>query len=350
MSRPSFLLVTGSMRSGTTLLGELLYSRYEKCCRHPQLSFANDNINTLRELATKYTRLLAEGATADEEQRVNNCVTQLLVKKGWQDRKSGGLTGLLQNEINAVAPTPEALPLVHGLKTTGLFDEFQWMKRFLGQARQIMVFRDPRDVLVSNLKRTALKKRQKETSTWNRFRDMLLGRRGGSSRTEAESIDYDGYLVLSMMENGYSYWLRHAGDADLIMIRYENLVSDPESSMRKVMLFLQLPAEHYDWKSLQSSSIVSNSSFLIQEPNGAVPAGIQTSAVGRYKSTMSAFDLWLTQWLLGPMMQELNYPLEDCGSYQPDKEALRAWMMGFLRKTEDGGYHTDRFEALLSAL
>jgi hypothetical protein len=350
MSRPSFLLVTGSMRSGTTLLGELLYSRYEKCCRHPQLSFANDNINTLRELAAEYAQLQVEGTAADAEQLVNDCVTALLVKKCWQDRTPGGLTGLLQNEINAVAPTPEALPLVHGVKTTGLFDDFQWMKRVLGQARQIMVFRDPRDVLVSNLRRTALKKNRKTGSKWHRVRELLLGRKGGSSRSETESIDYDGYLVLSMMENGYSYWRRHAGDADLIMIQYENLVSDPEGSMRKVLLFLQLPAEQYDWKSLQSSSIVSNSSFLIQDPNGAVPAGIQISAVGRYKSTLSEFDLWLTQWILGPMMQELNYPLEDCGSYQPDKEVLRAWMKGFVRKTQADGYPTDRYEALLSAL
>ena len=46
----TLLILTGTMRSGTTLMGELLYSRaYGREC-HPNLSFANDSFDTLRDL------------------------------------------------------------------------------------------------------------------------------------------------------------------------------------------------------------------------------------------------------------------------------------------------------------
>src|SRR5574341_879969 len=49
----SFLLVTGSMRSGTTLLGELLHPRAGHR-RHPDLVFDNDRISLIRELAQRH--------------------------------------------------------------------------------------------------------------------------------------------------------------------------------------------------------------------------------------------------------------------------------------------------------
>src|SRR5690242_11793522 len=47
----NFLLVTGPMRSGTTLLGELLFSR-AGAQRHPQLAFDNDRIDLIRQVST----------------------------------------------------------------------------------------------------------------------------------------------------------------------------------------------------------------------------------------------------------------------------------------------------------
>ena len=40
------------MRSGTTLIGELLYSRYYKSPRHPHICFANDTIDDVKEFST----------------------------------------------------------------------------------------------------------------------------------------------------------------------------------------------------------------------------------------------------------------------------------------------------------
>lgn len=48
---PILLVVTGAMRSGTTLAGELLYSRhYGRECHH-NLSFTNDNFDAIRDFA-----------------------------------------------------------------------------------------------------------------------------------------------------------------------------------------------------------------------------------------------------------------------------------------------------------
>lgn len=339
MSAPTFLLVTGSMRSGTTLLGELLYSRYERCCRHPHLAFANDNINTLRELATIHAR---DGATVEQS------IATLLSKHQWPETPPCSLPALLQKQILEVAPIEQPPLLVYGLKTTALFDDFLWMKPVLGNTRQIMVFRDPRDVLVSNLRRISLgDTTPKPVSKWQQIKSRLIGGHHDETVPRSCQQNYDGHMVLTMTLNAYRFWKAHESDPDVLMLRYEKLVHDPESGMREILRFLDLQADRYDWDSLKSGSIVSNSSFLIKDPDGAVPAGIQVSAIGRYKESLSPFDLWLTQRVLGTMMQELGYPLDDGGGYQPKEDSWRTWMEGFVARSRTLGHATEGLEAVL---
>jgi hypothetical protein len=346
MSNPTFLLVTGSIRSGTTLLGELLYSRYEdqKRCRHPQLSFANDNINTLRELVSIHARLAKESGKPD----IQRSIRTLLEKYHCEDTSLTGLPQLLQKQILEVAPIGGCPPKVYGIKSTGLFDDFLWMKQALGRTRQIIIFRDPRDVLFSSLRRVSLMERpSKSMSRWQRIKTQIMGRQYDPTVPRPEEQNYDAYVAITMTLNAYRFWKAHHLDQDVLMVRYEDLVHDPEKGMRGILRFLDLPEESYDWDSLKSGSIVSNSSFLIKDPDGAVPTGIQVSSIGRYKNSLSQFDLWLTQRVLGPMMQELGYPLDDGGGYQPQNSSWRAWMSGLIARTKTLGHATDGLEAVL---
>jgi hypothetical protein len=278
---PRFILVTGTMRSGTTLMGELLYSRaYGQPC-HPALSFANDSFNFLRKLLF--------GARDQVNPSLHNCypfgqfvAEEDLLKQTFsaiegQTLETGTVAQELTRRICEIAPV-SGNPHVVGTKSTGITIEFDTIRRLFPQAKMVVLLRDPRDVLASNIKRAG--------------EDRYLF----------------GVAVIANICNYLKFLENRQSDLDILSIRYEDLVEAPYYTVKKVLSFIGLDTKVYDWSSLSENRIMSNSSYIIDRGQTfSLDVGITDQSVGKFYEILSDFEISSVESLLGPLMDAHGY-------------------------------------------
>lgn len=280
MSPSTFLIVSGAMRSGTTLLGECLYSRYNKYCRHPKLSFANDNILLLRELSARLRKqvtpeiLVADpSAVIPFDQNVINEFNELP-----HGRDVNFFRYRLLREISDVAPC-DRLPKVVGIKTTQLLAEYHLMANFFEKTKFIIMMRDPRDVYASCLARN---------------RKMFSG----------EQLARDIALMNTLTQcNSYKFYNK-SDDGNVKIVRYEDLVLNLSETLADVLVFLGLDTEGYDWESLKTVSSA-NSSYQTQEVKTG--SGIFATSIGKYQKELTDVDLSTVEYLTAHLIEDLKY-------------------------------------------
>jgi hypothetical protein len=145
------------------------------------------------------------------------------------------------------------------------------LTRFPG-AKVIMLVRDPRDILASKLRRS--KKKGNYDPVWDTLSWRAAVRAGDSAR-----MNYP---------------------EQVIRVRYEDMVVEPEREFRRICHFLDLP---YEKGMLQVSW--TNTSI-----EGLKGSGIGTGAMGKWRGTLPENDVFICQQLSKGEMAENNYFLE----------------------------------------
>lgn len=300
-----FVLLSGTMRSGTSLLGELLYSRSKGLAMHPDLSFANDNFDTLRQ----WLRAAAESAEPQSPVRritgplhaSSKQLTEAL-RQVVGDEVDPPVAEFLVEGIRALAPTAQPARLV-GVKATGLMAEFDLLRQAFPEARFLVSIRDPRDVLASSLRRCGYAQR------------------------------FDGWRILADIANLHLFLRERHDDPAIRQVRYEDMVHEPEAQMHGILEFLGLDAKQYRWDLLSGQDIGSNSSYLDHRGKGwQKGGGIRSDSIGRFADVLSAEQVNLVEMLLAPMMESLGYMPTGRIQPPPNPAALARFLPALVRR------------------
>jgi Sulfotransferase family len=323
-----FLVVTGAMRSGTTLMGELLYSRYNNISRHPRLSFANDNILRLRELRehlelSKKVRLedLDTSAAsvpgpispADLEQalRLEGIVSE-------NKTPAALLKETLVGEILQVAPLKET-PQVIGLKNTLFVEEHVLVDLAFKDVFTVVMFRDPRDVLASNFIRQKKKPGIKEKKA---FANALV--------------------MTALIMNVLAFCEMLGSKRKILSLTYEELITDTRPWIEKILKETKLDADSYDWSIFEGGKIMSNTSYAGGGPDAVVAnSGISKLSVGKYTEVLSAPQVEFIEWILWPVFKKYGYAATYFKEQEPVSAASKELLEILKQQSKQLGYSLD---------
>lgn len=235
------LVVTGPMRSGTTLLGNMLHGGAKH--RHRNLSFLPDTHTELRDITA-----FAAGETGQSSPLMNPSLPAEFFEL-WQLKAREVLPSF---EAKALSLAPSPAPGVYGVKLTCLLPELQALIKTTSIAPKYLVMhRDPRDIFASALKRYG----DIEEGPYLAFMNAAF------------TVDYE---AISSWES-------------VLPVSYERLVAEPRETLSSILRFVGLDPAGYDWQSLRAG-LMTNSSFQDIGPNDAVSGVGLRPSVGRYRS------------------------------------------------------------------
>lgn len=260
--KQTFLLVTGSMRSGTTLTSELLYSTHYNKQMHNDIAFMGDKSDLLR-------RCLRSDVSEENANEIYNSLIAEIDKH-----------------------SPIASKKVIGIKQTFLLmQEIYKLSKIFESYRVIVVLRDPRDVFCSNL-----------------FRSM----------DKTTLLEAYGFLLKML-----TYYYNH--ESKFLYIKYEELVANPSIVIKRILEYLAIEDSGYLYSNISNGQLASNSSYNSGRGTSLLSdQGISKSSVGRYKSRISSEQDELISFLFEDFLNENNLVTNDL-SINYDK-AIAHWL------------------------
>lgn len=300
-----FVIVTGSMRSGTSLLGHLLQQRSDGQRALPYLAFDNDESRAVIDLFATIRQTVTPAIGYGDPFREVALDGPLLdalrpsADATLEDTRCA-LRARLADDIVRLAPSGPT-PRMLGLKRTSMNYELGIIDALYGDVRLIFTVRDPRDVFVSHAKRL------------------------GSAQHAGSSLLILAYALANhyMLER-----LAHAGRKVLI-VRYEDLVATPLAPMRSVIEHLGVDAAQFDFDGVLSQAVPNNSSYGEGGGRGFVAgAGITRDSVGRFREFIEPELGRLVELLCAPVMAAHGYTaglgnLRWEAGFTPHIEAMR---------------------------
>jgi protein-tyrosine sulfotransferase len=273
---PSPFFIVGSGRSGTTLLRSILQE-------HPALNIPPETMGRLPNMIKKYFRY----GGADWEDLVTICLAEF---------QSFDTFSFWQTDLEPVQQQLRQLPknersldrIIHdiyrahggshkpgatrwGDKSPFNTLRLSWLDRVFPDAQYIEIIRDGRDVARSY-----------------RQADLMPDLASGAQRWE-QSI------------RAVTRFKRKAGNR-VHSLRYENLVADPESEIRKVCNFLNL-----DYRSSMITARDSELGDTSLEHMQNVTQPISEASIGKWKETLTAEELKRLQNEIGQTLKQLGY-------------------------------------------
>lgn len=270
------VLVTGTMRSGTTLVSRLLQRLGQTSAAHG-IYFESDADTFLREARVQWGHRHGR-ADPWEEFSYNPSIAASLLGMGEElPTLAEGAEALSRRFIDEILfrLAPCFKPLIVGCKATVLVRELELF--LLGQFSQkaIITVRDPRDVLASHIVRQRSARRHIEAYTaW-----LTL-------------LAYDVFEPIIQ------------GDARVKFVRYEDFISAPRESIADLCRFIGLEAMSDTQLDTVLAGVESNSSY---ERPAASQVGIHSESVGAFRKHLSPADIWMTEQLFGSYMQRHGY-------------------------------------------
>ncbi|MEZ9551553.1 sulfotransferase [Vibrio breoganii] len=246
-----FFIITGSMRTGTTLLSEL----FEK------MPPSNLSLSKIALMGDK-----------------SGVVRNLLRSKIGDLSDLSGLKRLIVEEVARHVDITDCD--IIGAKQTELFEnEIDNLKVLFDDVLVIVTLRDPRDVYCSNYKR--------------RFNKV--------------GIPSSFCMLFPLL-----HYFINVRKKSQIVVRYEDLVEYPQKTLQSVLEKLNLSAKTQNFEFINSVS--SNSSYCETVGVGSISDfGVVNTSVGAYKNQLSVNDSLLIQALFEEVMLENGYqckPLE----------------------------------------
>jgi protein-tyrosine sulfotransferase len=248
----SIIVIGGAARSGTTLLRTILG-------RHSLIASGPETTVFLRRISSP--DIIAERLGWDP-----------VMVEQWQ-RESRSQVDFIEKVQRAVLN--QSGKVIWAEKTPRNVGRFGFVRRRLPHAKLVHIIRDGRDVVCS-LRRTPFARL--DHAPWDS--PDAARRCAVQWRTSVKA------------------GLRFRGDPAYYELRYEDLVGDPEPTLRALLDFLGVPWDH---RLLESTSPDSD------DLNAAAAGAIFGSSIGRWRRDLSQSDQTALHLLIGPLLVELGY-------------------------------------------
>jgi hypothetical protein len=306
--------IVGYFHTGTTLLRDVLR-------KSPVLFTAEGEPHFYQDLA-RYQR---EYADLDDPQVFRDFIFYLvsLARLGYYraDQQKGQHTldslGLSEAEFETIvahaqqavagldAPVHASLFGIVMDELTALAGKQRWLEKtpdhvhFLPQllslrpdARVIVLIRDPRATIAS--------RKHRRSDEWL---DALERKQGHIDR----ETNFDALIDSLMWKEAISAAksARRAFPGRVLMVRYEDMVTDPEPTVRRIFEFVELP---FQTAYLEIGWVNSTT-----QTDKSVIEGISQAAVDRWKKTLTPEEIHVCQMALRQDIQEFGYAIEPTG-------------------------------------
>jgi len=286
------LLVVGSMRSGTTLLNRLLNAHPAVgMIYHPTRFF--ESPSDLRDLG-------AAAFLAKFRGRYGYFVDLQPETSARAEAALGALSpGAPSGEVyraltEALAGGPGVA--VIGEKYAGRGAEMHPFHVHVPDGKIVMIVRDPRDVLLSNRKRV---EQEVDADTFWRGAHLMV---------------LDDWANLAVLHRSFD----QIQGRRYLMVRYEDLVAEPEAEARRLCDFLDIPfapemlaqgaMRHDDGREWRANT-----------SHGEPYRGVSDRSVARYRKGLSPAELLIVHALLADHLKFFGYALD---ALEPDVDTL----------------------------
>lgn len=287
-------LITGVYRSGTEYVTQLIGS-------HPAISATMYRVNVLRFCCGRFDPI-------DQPDRWLSALDE--IDRRLQSRYSLSLDRhAIESDLSTETRVTygvlydavmTSLYLRNGMahwaeKCQLLWREIPRFLEMMPNGRAILVMRDPRSIVASFRQYTYAPKPAYLGAIFNSVDAMNFGRQF------EQDLPKDRFMI----------------------VRYEDAARDPSGACQKLHAFLGLPAEidlrsRSDWQDAYGRPWSTNSAF--HAGNDARPFNLEAS-IHRWKSTLSAEEIGLTETVCGAVMPSFGY--ETSGMAMNWPEALR---------------------------
>lgn len=268
-----FVVLTGSMRSGTSLLGYLLQRTPDEQRAHPGLAFENDESRWIADLFARAMRSAGGGTGFGDPYEclflrgsVRDALAGFL---GVSDADlEGALRAGLRAEILNLAP-PGPSPSMLGFKRTSMNNEIGVVEQLFPGTRVIFMVRDPLAVVASHCR-----------------------------RLQVDPASGDGLLIVAyILSNLVMIEGMRTSSSPHLVVRYEDLVKKPADTIVSVQDFLGLVHGRWSPEVLADERIPNNSSFGATKGAGFGGGGgirsWQTAKGAALGEVVTAFVAWL---------------------------------------------------------
>lgn len=297
------VLVTGTMRSGTTLISRLLQRLGQTSSAHG-IYFESDADTFLHEARIQWGHRHGRADPWEEFSYNPAHVANLLGIGEESPTPTEGAEALNRHFIDEILfrLAPCFKPSVVGCKATVLVREIELFLLGKFSQKAIITVRDPRDVLASHIVRQRFTRRHIEAySAW-----LTL-------------LAYDAFEPV--IQN----------DERVKFVRYEDLVSTPRESIPDLCRFIGLEVMSSAQLNTILANVDSNSSY---ERPAASQAGIYSESVGAFRKHLSPADIWMTEQLCGSYMQRHGY----ASVSRLRRPAMEAYLLQTLREVIEVGH------------
>lgn len=304
-----YIFIVGCARTGTTLLRQIL-SLSGRICIAPETHF-------IRRFAWTAGRRVQDWGDLGNDANLDRMIDFMFSGReeagsaywGWlernmdreyfrdqmrqSDRTERGMFQVLMQVYAEKMKGKHAPDLVLGEKTPGHLNHIPTLLEWFPSAKIIHTFRDPRAILISELKKMRKKDREGPRRI---FRSMPRGlieplelpfELVHTTRSWLAAAHYD-ELCQARYPNNYA------------LVRFEDLVTAPERQVRRLCGFLDIPFE----PAMVSEVRVVGSS---DQSSHRGAAGFDRSALDRWKASFPpALELWF-RFLAGRQMEKFGY-------------------------------------------
>ncbi|MFZ5773246.1 MAG: sulfotransferase family protein [Thermodesulfobacteriota bacterium] len=289
--QPEAIFIVGNSRSGTTLMSKILNN-------HPAV-FAFHELHFYERLWTPESE--KKGFTPDDAFHLG---AQLICIQREQQRDpqfvdacyeeaKGMLSGTGGGSLNSPAvyrnflryETKKQGKWIACEQTPRNVFYLQEILRQFAHVRIINMVRDPRDVLLSQKN----KWKGKEAPFKERLRRWA---------------NYHPFLLSKMWNGAQRAAAKFADNSSVLTVRFEDLLSEPQTTVRNICHFLGL---EYDSAMLDVSA--SRSPSREKEELEASQGGISTKPIGRWMKRLAKMDVYWCESINGEAMKRYGYKL-----------------------------------------
>jgi len=262
------IIVGGAMRTGTSLLQNVLSTSPSANDMMVECQYLTAQLSLYVNWRNNPERSLSD--FFEDENDFEDYTKSLVVDYLKRTHKQQG------NPEHLILKHPEMTPF------------FPLLAKFLPSARFIVALRDPKDVVASML---AVAERQEKMG---RMSNML---QAGRDMQKLTNLFMNFYRGLNRIPN--------QTPRKLAYIKYETLVTEPESLFPALMEFTGLDLTKYDptadWIYTRPRSV--NKAFDT-EIRGK---GLSASSIGNYRAALSAEEISVVEMTAKPFMQRFRY-------------------------------------------
>ncbi|MDQ3447594.1 MAG: sulfotransferase [Chloroflexota bacterium] len=323
MTRP-ILFVVGNSRSGTTLVGRLL-GRHPDVFRFRELHFFDrfwSRDSPTRRLSPKEATIVAAGLCRRQARDVTACraEAEALVASIPSDALTA-MTVFTTYMRHYAATKGGSIPCEQTGRSVFYIDD---ILHGIPEARIVNIVRDPRDVLLSQ-------KRKSQARVDVKSRALRL----------RQNLNYHPISTAALWVASVREADRRAGQARTHSVRFEDLLHDPATVVARIYAFCDMDFEPrvLDVPQVGSSNV----------PNRAGVLGIDPTRTGRWREGgLDRAEIFLCELIAGRRMRRHGY---EPSGVQPDLPRL--WLHLFTMSIRTGSalaLHAARMDDVIGAL